>query len=111
MPAPGGFNHRLKLSLPLRSLPGKVDPPTVTWSPHHGHAMKIISALIVLGLGVLAPGGVIAQYPNKAVRLVVPFPAGGPTDAVARILAPELAKRLGQPLVVENRPGAEGAIA
>jgi tripartite-type tricarboxylate transporter receptor subunit TctC len=52
-----------------------------------------------------------AEYPDRPLHLVLPFAPGGASDAVARILAPELSTRLGQPVIVENRPGAEGLIA
>jgi tripartite-type tricarboxylate transporter receptor subunit TctC len=49
-------------------------------------------------------------YPNKPVRMIVPFPAGGATDVLARALSIKLGEKLGQNLVVENRPGAGGTI-
>lgn len=65
-------------------------------------------------LGLSAAGAVPAlaqnswaqDYPNRPIRVVVPFSAGGNTDAVARVIAPGVAARLGQPVVVENRPSA-----
>src|SRR4026209_1006023 len=54
---------------------------------------------------VCAAFGAAAQFPDRAFRLVVPQAPGSATDTVARILAPEMSKALGQPEVVENRPG------
>ncbi len=50
------------------------------------------------------------EFPSRIVRIVVAFPAGGPTDFVARLLADKLKSMLGQAVVVENKPGANGAI-
>jgi len=62
-------------------------------------------------LSVAAVGAAQAQsYPNKPVRLIVPYPAGGTTDIIARLAAQQLSERLKQPFVVENKAGANGAI-
>jgi tripartite-type tricarboxylate transporter receptor subunit TctC len=68
---------------------------------------------LALGAGMLCIGGsAVAQtYPERAIRLVMPFPPGGGTDAVARSIGQRLSERLGQPVVVEARPGAGGNIA
>ena len=52
-----------------------------------------------------------AAWPSKPITLIVPFPPGGPTDVVSRIVGKELADRLGQPVIVENKAGASGSIA
>ena len=51
-----------------------------------------------------------AQYPARAIRMVIPFPPGGATDIIGRVVCQKLSERLGQPMVVENRPGAGGTI-
>lgn len=65
---------------------------------------------LLLGIIAVAPA-FAQQWPERPVRIVVPFPAGGNTDAIARITADYLATSFGKPFVVENRPGAGGAIA
>ena len=67
----------------------------------------------VLGLGLLALVGAAAAqtYPNRPVRWIIPYAAGGGSDALARMIVPALSRELGQPVVIENKPGAASAIA
>lgn len=70
---------------------------------------KIFKSLLALSLGATA-SLVLAQdvYPSKPIKLVVPYAAGGPADMLARMVAEKLGPRLGQPVVIDNKPGAGG---
>lgn len=71
---------------------------------------KLIHALIASTL-VLSPAAVLAQaYPAKTIRMILPFPPGGPTDITGRAIGQKLSEQLGQSVVPENRPGATGNI-
>jgi tripartite-type tricarboxylate transporter receptor subunit TctC len=64
---------------------------------------------LIAALGA-APAIAAAAYPDKPIRFIVPFPPGGGTDALARILVPKLAESLGQQVIVDNRGGAQGGV-
>src|SRR6266446_3958266 len=74
------------------------------------NARKLTTILAVAALSLAAPVALSQTYPSKPVRLVVPFAAGGTTDTVARLLSQKLPERLGQPVIVENRPGGDSII-
>jgi tripartite-type tricarboxylate transporter receptor subunit TctC len=69
-------------------------------------AAKWLGALALTSLSTLA----LAAYPDRALTLIVPFAAGGPTDVMARVVAESLSKVIGQPVIVENTPGAGGTV-
>src|SRR6267378_6365241 len=68
---------------------------------------RTAAALLVTLLATAA----FAQYPSRPIRLLVPNPPGGATDTIARVVAPRLGEVLGQPVVVENRPGSNGNLS
>lgn len=76
---------------------------------------RALMALTVVGTallgGLAAPAAAQEKYPAKPVRLVIPFGAGGITDVAGRLIGQHLGEELGQPVVIDNRPGAGGSIA
>jgi tripartite-type tricarboxylate transporter receptor subunit TctC len=68
---------------------------------------KLIAGLVLGALCTVAH----TQFPNKPIRIIVPFPPGGAAELGARIFAQPLGQALGQPIIIETKPGADGAIA
>lgn len=82
---------------------------TVTWDRVLTNACMLFIAIALLAAAM--PASVLAQaYPNKPIRFIIPFPAGGASDILARIIGQKLSERLGQPVVPENRAGAGGNV-
>ena len=75
------------------------------------HSIKLAAAALAVVLLQTAPAAAQQDWPNKPIRVLVGFGAGGGTDIVARIVAQPLSELLGQPVVIDNKPGAGGTIA
>jgi len=69
--------------------------------------LRTVLAALTLGLCAMAQA---QNYPAKPIRIVIPFPPGNTTDIMSRLIAPKMAERLGQQVIVENRPGASGML-
>jgi len=74
----------------------------------HRQVSRLLSALFLFVTFAMPSSCWAQSYPNRPVRLVVPFPAGGPADGLGRVLADQLNKMWGQPVIIENRGGAGG---
>ena len=80
------------------------------------HSLPKVIAVLLTAAAMTGPAtsshaqNAAANYPNRPIKLVVPYPPGGSTDPIARLLAADVAARLGQPVIVENKPGAAGSI-
>ena len=70
---------------------------------------RLLRVLVAAGAALVAAAGVQA-YPDKAVRIIVPYAPGGASDILARVLAQKLAERWGQPITVENKAGSGGTL-
>ena len=85
--------------------------PTPARRPHQRFARHALMFACALAASVLAPAPAAAQdFPNRAVRIIVPFPAGGTADAMPRLIGDYLTRKWNQPVVIENRTGAGGNI-
>src|SRR5690606_33609733 len=73
--------------------------------------MKSLALVVAAMLGLANSAASYAAYPDRPIRMVIGYSAGGPTDVIARVVAKQMSENLGQPVVVENKPGASAHIA
>ena len=73
------------------------------------HARKLAEGIVAAAM-VLFAAPAVAQFPSKPIKIIVPFPAGSATDVVARILGQSVSNAIGQPVLIDNKAGADGAI-
>lgn len=74
------------------------------------HWLRLVSTSLAAGLALAAAPALADNFPSKPIRLIVPFPASGATDLLARAIAQKVSANIGQQVLVDNRPGAGGAI-
>src|SRR5262249_40960573 len=121
--APGAFDWRRNLRKPYRDDKCSTTVATTVYNGGGGPPSSLmqgntmitrrtilaVAAVSGLFLGAAAPA-VAQSYPDRPIKLIVPFAPGGPMDTMARFVGQQLQMKLGQPVVVENRAGAGGAI-
>ena len=92
-----------------------ITPPSLRLAQRRQMIARSATALAGLAIGHLAPGALAAAhadtFPSKPVTMIAAFPPGGPADVLARAMQPTMSRLLGQPFIVENLPGAGGALA
>src|SRR6266567_1209398 len=94
------------LKVPIKKLPIPFDDPDLGWATRLACSFVVAAVLTFTIHGYSAAQG----YPAKSIKLIVPFGPGGPTDIAARLASQIVQSSLGQSVVIENRPGAGGAI-
>lgn len=78
---------------------------------HRNDRRHVLGTLGAIGLGAWTPAARAQAYPSRPIQVVVGYPPGSATDFIARLLGPKMAESMGQPFVIENRPGASGMVA
>jgi tripartite-type tricarboxylate transporter receptor subunit TctC len=73
-------------------------------------ALRVMSCALAVSCALISAGAIAQGYPSKSIRLILPFPPGGPTDIVGRLTGQKLAEQVGQSVVADSRPGASGNI-
>jgi len=82
------------------------------WAKHNGASARAILTIVsTLTVALAPPGHAQSVYPNKFIKIIVGYAAGGGTDVVARVVGEKLSERLGQPVVIENKPGGGARLA
>jgi len=98
LPGHGGVDYDTRVP---EFVPEMIAMRLAAWAP--------LSLVVWVGLGAI-PSAQAQPYPSRPIRLIVPFPPGGSSDVVARTMQPYLERRLGEPVIIDNRPGAGGVI-